>query len=313
MGCRTYTLLDDNPYFLKEATMKLELKKEVLYILFVIPAFVAYTVLTMYSLLQTIFLSFTNWDGYSMTNLDFVGLKNFENIFSDRSMNKALFNTLFYSFLFPILVTIGAIPLSLALNSKMKSRNLQRAIFFFPSVPSAIVLGYLWAFILAPTGSGIMNKLIVMLGYKPVLWLGDPRWAMLSIILVGFWSSVGWHACIYLAKLQSIPVEYYEAATVDGANAWQKFKSITFPMLSSAMTVSVMLLLLGALKIFDLPFALTKGGPGNATTMISQVIIKVGFVEKAYGKATAMSTVFFLFIAIISILQLKLMKSKEVD
>lgn len=293
--------------------MNRKLKKELPFLAFIVPAFIVYTVLTMYPLIQTIWLSFTNWDGYSMSNLSFVGLENFKAVLADKSMKSALLNTLFYSMVFPILTTIFAIPLSLALNSKMKSRNLQRAVFFFPSVPSAIILGYLWAYILAPTSSGLLNKFLGLFGINPVMWLSTPKTAMFSVIMVNLWSVLGWHACIYLAQLQSIPAEYYEAATVDGANAWQKFRYITFPMLASAMTVSVMLLLVNSMKIFDLPFALTNGGPGTSTTMISQIIIKTGFVEKSYGKATAMSAIFFVFIAVISIVQLNTMKKREVE
>lgn len=290
-----------------------KIKRELPYLLFVLPAFVVYTILTVIPLVQTLGLSFTNWDGGSLNNLEFIGSYNFRNLFEDRGMKSALFNTCFYSIVFPVMVTVCAIPLSLVLNSKMKTRNLQRAIFFFPSVPSAIIVGYLWMYILAPTNTGILNRMLGIFGVKPVLWLADPGLAMFSIIMVGLWSAVGWHACIYLAQLQSIPLEYYEAATVDGASPLQKFRFITFPMLSSAMTVSVMLLMVNALKTFDLPFALTKGGPGTATTMISQTIIKVGFVEKNYGKATAMSALFFVFIAVVSVVQLKLMKRREVE
>lgn len=293
--------------------MKAKIKKEIPYLMFIIPAFIVYTVLTVYPLIQTLGLSFTNWDGYSMDNLKFIGLENYRDLFGDRAMKSALINTCFYSIVFPVIVTILAIPLSLALNSKMKTRNFQRAVFFFPSVPSAIILGYLWTYILAPTSTGILNKALGIFGIKPVLWLANPKWAMFSVIFVGVWSAVGWHACIYLAQLQSIPQEYYEAAVVDGASPWQKFRYITFPMLSSAMTVSVLLLLVNAMKVFDLPFALTNGGPGTSTTMISQIIIKSGFVEKNYGKATAMSAVFFIFITIVSIVQLTSMKRREID
>lgn len=293
--------------------MKNKLKREVPYLLFALPALIVYSVLTMYPLIQTLTLSFTNWDGYSMDNLSFVGFTNFQDIFSDKAMMTALGNTCFYSIVFPMLVTLFAIPLAVVLNSNMRTKNLQRAVFFFPSVPSAIILGYLWAYILAPTNNGIINQFLGLFGVKPVLWLADPKMAMVSVIMVSLWSSIGWHACIYLAKLQGIPLDYYEAATIDGATALQKFRYITFPMLSSAMTVSVMLLVLNALKTFDLPFALTKGGPGNATTMVSQIIIKIGFVEKSYGKATAVSAVFFVFIAVVSILQLTLMKKREVE
>ena len=293
--------------------MKAKLRKELPYLLFILPAFIVYTVLTVIPLAQTLGLSFTNWDGYSMSNLSFTGLKNFKMVLADRSMKTALLNTCFYSIVFPLVTTVFAIPLSLVLNSGMKTKNLQRAVFFFPSVPSAIILGYLWAYILSPTGNGLLNKLLGLFGINPVMWLAVPKWAMFSVLLVNLWSVVGWHACIYLAQLQSIPTEYYEAANVDGATAWQKFRYITFPMLASAMTVSVMLLLLNSMKLYDLPFALTSGGPGTSTTLVSQIIIKTGFVEKSYGKATAMSTILFVFIAIVSVIQLKLMKKREVE
>ncbi len=192
--------------------MTAKIKKEIPYLMFIIPAFIVYTVLTVYPLIQTLGLSFTNWDGYSMDNLKFIGLENYRDLFGDRAMKSALINTCFYSIVFPVIVTILAIPLSLALNSKMKTRNFQRAVFFFPSVPSAIILGYLWTYILAPTSTGILNKALGIFGIKPVLWLANPKWAMFSVIFVGVWSAVGWHACIYLAQLQSIPQEYYEAA-----------------------------------------------------------------------------------------------------
>ena len=279
--------------------MKAKLRKELPYLLFILPAFIVYTILTVIPLVQTLGLSFTNWDGYSMSNLSFTGLKNFKLVFADRSMKTALLNTCFYSIVFPLVTTVFAIPLSLVLNSGMKTKNLQRAVFFFPSVPSAIILGYLWAYILSPTGNGLLNKLLGLFGINPVMWLAVPKWAMFSVLLVNLWSVVGWHACIYLAQLQSIPTEYY--------------RYITFPMLASAMTVSVMLLLLNSMKLYDLPFALTSGGPGTSTTLVSQIIIKTGFVEKSYGKATAMSTIFFVFIAIVSVIQLKLMKKREVE
>ena len=293
--------------------MKVKLRKELPYLLFILPAFIVYKILTVIPLVQTLGLSFTNWDGYSMSHLSFTGLKNFRLVFADRSMKTALLNTCFYSIVFPLVTTVFAIPLSLVLNSGMKTKNLQRAVFFFPSVPSAIILGYLWAYILSTTGNGLLNNLLGLFGIHPVMWLAVPKWAMFSVLLVNLWSVVGWHACIYLAQLQSIPTEYYEAANVDGATAWQKFRYITFPMLASAMTVSVMLLLLNSMKLYDLPFALTSGGPGTSTTLVSQIIIKTGFVEKSYGKATAMSAIFFVFIAVISVIQLKLMKKREVE
>jgi raffinose/stachyose/melibiose transport system permease protein len=293
--------------------MRIKINKEMPYMFFILPALVVYSVLTIYPLIQTLGLSFTNWDGYSIKDIRFVGLTNFKRMFSDRSMRTALLNTIRFSLIQPFIVTVLAILLSLALNTGMKTRNLQRAIFFFPSVPSSIIIGYLWSYILAPTRSGLINNILGIAGIQPLLWLAKPDMAMISVIAVSVWGSVGWHACIYLARLQGISGDYYEAATIDGANAWQRFWSITFPMLASAMTISVMLLILSALKVYDLPFALTQGGPGTATTMVSHIIIKTGFVEKSYAKALAMSSVFFLFIAVVSAIQLTLMKKREAN
>lgn len=288
-----------------------KLKRELPYLAFMIPAFVVYTVLTVFPLVRTLFLSFTDWSGYTMENLNFVGFENYAGVFQDKALVIAIKNTLIYAISNPALVTLLAIPLALALNSNMKTRNFQRAAFFFPSVPSALILGFLWSYIMSPMDFGVLNKFLGTFGISPVLWLADQRMAMVSVIIVSVWSAVGWHACIYIAQLQSIPVDYYEAARIDGANGLQQFRFITLPMLAPAMTISVMLLLVNAMKVFDLPFALTSGGPGYATTMLSQVIIQKSFVEKQYGRATAVSILFFLCVAVISLLQLYFMKKRE--
>lgn len=285
------------------------LKKEWPYILFIIPAFVAYTVFGIYPLFSSFKYAFTNWDGFNKA--EFVGLSNFVTAFSDGPMLQALTNTLIYAVSVTVLVTIFAIPLAIILNSEMKSKNLQRAIFFFPSVPSALILGYLWSYMLSPTNKGLINRILSKFDISTVLWLARPNLAMFSLIMVTIWATTGWHACIYLANLQSIPKEYYESAQIDGAKRFDLFKHITFPMLAPAMTISVMLLITSSLKVFDLVFSLTNGGPGYSTTMITQIIITRGITEKMYGKATAMSVIFFIIIFIVTTLQLTLMKKRE--
>lgn len=289
--------------------MQKVLKKEWPYLLFILPAFLGYTIFTIIPLFDSFKYAFTNWDGF--LKADFVGLKNFKDLLGDAPMMKALQNTFVYACSVPLLVTFLAIPLAVALNGKMKTRNLQRAVFFFPSVPSVLILGYLWSYMLSPTGRGLINKLLSYLSIEKVLWLGTPHLAMLSIIIVSVWSQVGWHACIYLANLQSIPASYVEAARIDGASGWAIFRNITFPMLAPSMTISVMLLLTGSLKVFDLPFSLTNGGPGYSTTMVTQIIITRGVTEKLYGKATAMSVIFFIVIFVLTVFQLSLMKKRE--
>lgn len=289
--------------------MKRKLKKEFPYLLFILPAFLGYTTFTIIPLLSSFKYAFTNWDGFNRA--EFVGFKNFLDLFGDAPMMRALLNTLVYAVSVPVLVTVLSIPLAVLLNGKMKTRNLQRAIFFFPSVPSVLILGYLWSYMLSPTGRGLINTILAFFNIDKVLWLGTPVLAMVSIIMVSVWSQVGWHACIYLANLQSIPSSYIEAARIDGASGWAIFRHITFPMLAPSMTISVMLLLTGSLKVFDLPFSLTNGGPGYSTLMVTQIIITRGVTEKLYGKATAMSVVFFFVICICTVIQLSLMKKRE--
>ncbi len=289
----------------------MKLKKELPYLCFILPAFLVYTVLMLYPMLQAVGLSFTDWKGVTFENLHFVGLKNYLDVFSDKQIIISITNTVVYAIAVPIAVTILAIPLSVALNSKMKTSNIQRAAFFFPSVPSALVLGFLWSYIMSPLDYGLLNRMVTGLGFDPVLWLADPKMAMVSVIVVTVWSQLGWHACIYLAQLQSVSEDLYEAARIDGANTLQLFFRITVPQLKPAMVTSVMLLMISSLKVFDLPFALTGGGPGYATTMISQVIIQRGFVDKMYGSSMAAAIVFFLFVAFITVIQQKAGVEKE--
>lgn len=289
----------------------MKLKKELPYLCFILPAFLVYTVLMLYPMLQAVGLSFTDWKGVTFENLHFVGLKNYLDVFSDKQIIISITNTVVYAIAVPIAVTILAIPLSVALNSKMKTSNIQRAAFFFPSVPSALVLGFLWSYIMSPLDYGLLNRMVTGLGFDPVLWLADPKMAMVSVIVVTVWSQLGWHACIYLAQLQSVSEDLYEAARIDGANTLQLFFRITVPQLKPAMVTSVMLLMISSLKVFDLPFALTGGGPGYATTMISQVIIQRGFVDKMYGSSMAAAIVFFLFVAFITVIQQKAGAEKE--
>lgn len=281
------------------------------YLVFLVPILVVYSLFTIYPLLKAFFLSFTNFDGYSKV-YDFVGLKNYMRIFADDALLSAISFTLFFTFAKALLVTVLAIPLAMILDRKFLTRNLHRAVFFFPSIPSGLLLAYIWGFILAPIGSGVMNTVLrEVFGIGPQPWLADPLLAKLSTVVVATWAITGWHAILYLAFLQSIPKEYYEAAAIDGASRLQQVRHITLPLLAPAMTISVMLLLTGGLKVFEIPFALTKGGPGYETYTITQVIVLRGITETQYGLASAMSIVFFLIVLSIAVFQVTIMQRRE--
>lgn len=287
-----------------------KLKKEIPYILFVLPAATVYTIITIIPMLYTFFYSFTNYNGISK-KFKLVGLDNYLKILSTNNIKGAFSNSIIYALAVPLLVTIIAIPLAVILSGKLKTKNTLRAVFFFPSAISSLFLGYIWNFILSPSSYGLINSMLLKLGLKKILLLSDIHLALPLLILVTLWCSVGWHAAIYIANIHTIPTEYYEAATCDGAGRWQQFKNITLPMLAPAMTTSVMLLITGSLRAFDLPLALTKGGPGYATTMITQTIITEGVNSKQVGLASAMSFSFMLLISIFTIVQIKIMGKRE--
>ncbi|WP_335988326.1 carbohydrate ABC transporter permease [Glycomyces sp. MUSA5-2] len=278
--------------------------------LFTLPVVVVFIVLFAVPLVQSFYYSLTDFNGYS-TEANFVGLANYETIWQDTSMLSALGFTLVYTVGTTLAITALAIPLALVLNQKFFGRNVVRSVFFFPSVVSVAILGLVWGFILAPLGSGVINSVIGWFGAQPVAWLAEPALARLSVILVAVWGGTGWHAVLYLAYLQAIPSEFYEAASIDGASRWQRFRYLTLPLLTPAITVSQLLLVTGGLKVYDLPYTLTGGGPGFATRTLTQSIIENGIAQGEVGKASALSVVFFLAVGLVIVAQLALSRRLE--
>ena len=278
--------------------------------LFVLPALLVYSLIRMAPLAMSFGYSFTNWDGYS-PSYEWVGLKNYVDIFGDAVVVDAFKNTFTFTFFNVFFLTVFAIPLALALNSAIKSKIALRAVFFFPSVPSVLIIGYIWLFLLDPTDGGIINRMLIGAGLSKIGWLSDYQMAMVSLIMVSVWRLVGWHSLIYIANLQSIPKDFYEAAIMDGANRWQQFRFITFPHLAPALTISVMLMTIDSLKIFELPFALTKGGPGTATTLLTQIIMERGINDQLVGRSSAMAVLFILIILVIAIVQNVILRRRE--
>lgn len=291
---------------------KRKLKQTLQYEIFLIPAFIAFTTFTIIPLIKTIMYSVTDFDGVRH-EMNFVGLKNFITVFQDEVMRHSLFNTIFYTFCTMILINLLAIPLAVFLDKKTKIKSLERAVFFFPSIVSALLLGYVWGYILSPMQTGALNSLLSIFDVGPFGFTATEWGAKVSIILVAVWTSTGWYATIYLAYLQAIPSEYYEAAAIDGASKWQQFKSVTLPMLAPGLTVNTLLLLTNGLKVYDLPYALTKGGPGYSNYTVTQVIIQRGLSEKQYGPSTALATIFIIIVAVIATVQYMTMRKREED
>lgn len=271
--------------------------------LFLVPIGVVFVVLFLVPLAKTFYWSLTDFTGYS-TDVELVGLKNYATIVHDPSMLAGLAFTVFFTFGSTLLITVVAIPLAVMLNQRFLARSFVRSVVFFPAIPSMAILGLVWTYILSPLESGVLNTVLGRVGVGPFPWLADNLLAQLSVIVVAVWAGAGWHAMLYLAYLQSIPGEYTEVARIDGASPVRQFFHITLPLLTPAIVVSQFLLITNGLKVFDLPFTLTGGGPGFATRTITQSIITSGVAQGRYGLASALAVMFTVAVGVFAVLQI---------
>lgn len=270
---------------------------------FLLPILAVFVVLFLVPLIQTLYFSFTDFNGYSM-NLHWMGLKNYHKVFSDPSTIEGLGFTIIYAIIVTFGVALFAIPLAVILNKKFFGHNFVRGIFFFFSVPSLAIMGMVWKYIFSPMKSGVVNSILSLLNIAPIPWLSNSHLAKFCVIFIAVWAQIGWHATLYLAFLQSIPGDIYEQATVDGASPLQQFIHITLPQLMPGIVTSTFLLMSGGLKVYDLPYTMTKGGPGYSTYTVTQSIIQQGIGQSQYGVGSALAVLFFIATAIVVLLQL---------
>ncbi|WP_141504258.1 carbohydrate ABC transporter permease [Paenibacillus luteus] len=280
---------------------------------FILPAFIVYTAFVIVPTLSSVYLSFTAWNGVS-EKIPYIGLDNFVEIFKSPRVHNALKNTLILAVSLVLLENIVALGLAILVDQVRWFRNLFRSIFYFPVLMSGIIMGFIWMIILN-YNFGVLNQLLEMtgLGFLKTDWLGNPDFALISIILSTVWKAAGYYMVIYLAGLQGIPQELNEAASIDGANRLQQFRHITFPLLAGATTVCVMLSMIGSLKVFDQIAVMTDGGPGFATETLTYIIYKVGFGELRQGFGTALALVLFILTLVISLVQIKVLRKREVQ
>ncbi|WP_169082630.1 carbohydrate ABC transporter permease [Paenibacillus sp. PL91] len=280
---------------------------------FLLPTLVIYTAFVIIPTLSSVYLSFTSWDGVS-DKVRYIGFDNFIEIVKSPRVHNALKNTLIFAVSLVVLENIVALALAILVDQVRWLRNFFRSIFYFPVLMSGIIMGFIWMIILN-YNFGVLNQLLEMtgLGFLKTDWLGNPDYALISIILSTVWKAAGYYMVIYLAGLQGIPQELNEAASIDGANRLQQFRHITFPLLAGATTVCVMLSMIGSLKIFDQIAVMTDGGPGFATETLTYIIYKVGFGELRQGFGTALAIVLFILTLAISLIQMKVLRKREVQ
>lgn len=258
---------------------------------FLLPIIAVFVVLFAVPLGQTVYYSFTDFDGFSPT-VSLVGLQNYQAVFTDPTLLVGLGFTLMFATATTVGITVLAIPLAVMLNAKFFGRSFARSLLFFIGVPSQAILGLVWQYIFSPFDSGALNSILGRLGLDSVPWLADSSIARWCVIFVAIWAGIGWHATLYLAYLQAIPSDLYEQAQIDGATGRQQFTHITLPQLVPAIVVSTFLLVTAGLKVYDLAYAMTKGGPGYSTNTITQSIITQGLSQSNYGVGSALAVLF---------------------
>lgn len=260
-----------------------------------LPALALFAVFTVYPLVQGVLLSLTDWNGFSR-DFDFVGLANYARLISDAAFHTSLGNTLVYGVGSTLLQQVAGLALALALDRPLRGRALARAIIYLPVLVSPVVMGAMY-YLLFSYNYGGLNDIVVALGGERVAWLSDSGAAVAIIVAVNSAQFVGISMVIYLAGLQTIPAELHEAAMLDGAGYWRRFAGISLPLLQPAFAASVVLNLIGGLKLFDVIEVLTGGGPGYSTSSVSTLISTAYFDNRSAGYASAIGIVLFLLIA----------------
>ncbi|GAI17393.1 unnamed protein product, partial [marine sediment metagenome] len=239
--------------------------------------------------------------------LEFLGMKNYLKVFTnDKLFYGSVVRTFYYALVSVPLGLLGSLFAAVLLNQKIKLRALFRTLFYLPSLTPTVAMTILWLWILQPQ-VGLINFLLWKIGIQGPPWFGSTEWAIPSLILMGLWSGIGGgRMIIFLAALQGVPKELYEAAEIDGANSLQKFIHVTFPMVSPAFLFCLVLGIIGSLKVFETAFIATEGGPARATWFLALHIYFNSFRYMHFGYASALAWVFFTIVLLLTGLQLKM-------
>ena len=276
------------------------------FVIFILPALIIYLLFSITPFLYTIYYSFTDYTDMNPINLHFVGLKNYIKVLQTPVMLAAIKNSVIYAILLTGFQTLLGLPLAFILNQKLKSRNLLRAVFFFPAVFSSLIIGYLWNFIMSSSDFGLINNILHQLGLGTLNFFTSKN-ALYSVILTQIWQWTGWAMVIFLANLQSISPDLYEAAEIDGANGLKKFMYVTLPLMCPSVKIVIVTGLIGGMKVFDIIYSMTSGGPGDATQTVMTVMMKKGISEGFYSTGSAFGVCFFIIVLAISAIVTKLM------
>ena len=295
---------------MKQKVIKKKSEKIAAYV-FVLPAVVLLFAFLILPALSTIRYAFTDYNIMRPDQIKFCGIDNFVDLLSDKDFFKAIWNTLYFTILVVPFQTVLALALALLISSKRKGVSIFRAAYFSPQVTSMVVIAILWTVLYNPNpDTGLLNAFLVKLGFSANGFLNDPKSAMNSIIFMSAWQGAGYQMMIFLAGLQGIPTEQYEAASIDGAAKFKQFLYVTLPGLKNIIKYVVMITMIQAMKLFTQPYVMTKGGPQDSTRTLVYYIYEQGFQSRNFGYACAVAAVFFVIVVAMSLSMRKLIDNE---
>lgn len=277
------------------------------FVAIIIPILIFFALFNTVPLLVGAFYSFTNYKGYG--SYDFVGFRNYIDLFSDSRILKSYLFTLKYAICGTILINVLSIILALGLNSKIRCKGLLRGLYFTPNVLGGLIIGYIFSFFFTYVVPAIGKALHI--GFIENSILASEKWAWVAVLIVGVWQAVAMNTIIYISGLQTIPSDITEAGMIDGANSWQRFWKLIFPMLLPFVSINLVLSTKNMLMVFDQIVSLTGGGPAQSTESISYLIYNNGMSGGQFGYQSANAVVFFILIVAFSIVQLVMSNKKE--
>ena len=291
----------------KRGTMEQKLFRQ--YLVLVLPGFIIFTIGLIIPLLLALRYSFTSWDGMS-TEKVFIGFKNYIDLFKDENFRDAWVFTIKFTIGNTIIQNVVALLFAVALDSGIKAQKIYRTILFIPCLISAVIVGFVWLKIF----SNVLPEINAMLGTNiNFLLFGSKDTVLSGLLIANNWQWIGYWMLIYLTGLQSVPAELYEAAKVDGAGAVKRFFNVTIPMLAPSITICVVGITTGSLKVYDLLVSSTKGGPGRASTSIIYETYTTAINGRQYGYGSAMSVTLVIVLLLVAMIQVKGLKKREVQ
>jgi len=285
------------------ASKKANFKKQLVAYSFLAPNFIGFAIFTLVPIVFAVVLAFLRWDGANP--IEWAGLSNFTELFDDDQFKAALKNTIVYTAGTVPFTLLASLFLAVILNQGIKARNFFRTVSFFPYIASLVAVAAVWNMIFNPS-KGPVNMLLYALGFENVPgWAADKDWAMVTIILFSVWKYMGYYMIIYLAGLQGINPELYEAANLDGTNAWQRFRYVTVPQLSATTFFILVMLTIQCFKVYDIVYMVTQAGPGTATLVLVYDIYNKAFISWNLGSASAVAMVLFALVLTVTLIQFK--------